>query len=342
MWWLAGCDGPGPASAGAGATDSTRPGDTAETGAPAELDADGDGAPSVATAADPATADCDDADPTVTPATERYVAAGPFTRGSEEGADTVPVTTIELSAYCIDVYEVTVAAYFAFLQERGGETPWLDDDGATLLDVVDPEEDEVPERIFVDEDGVLTYLSGYEEHPVNEVTYRGAELFCAAAGAALPTEAQWEKAARGDDARTWPWGEAEPDCELMNYAETVGWDEGGVPNAFEGCVEDTMPVGSYPGGEAPSGARDLAGNISEWVADWYRADAYSDGVATDPPGPESGEFYDEHTGETYEARVQRGGSFRWVADAARTYARFADAPEAHSNGVGFRCARAPG
>jgi formylglycine-generating enzyme required for sulfatase activity len=150
-----------------------------------------------------------------------------------------------------------------------------------------------------------------QNNPVVGVTYEQASDYCSYMQAALPTEAQWEKAARGTDARLYPWGSGEPSCGLLNFGS---------------CVKTTSDVTTYPEGRSPYGALDMAGNVYEWVADWYDPLYYESSPTGDPPGPASGK-----------ARVIRSSGFRSSATESQIYARSYSSPRDHRADLGFRC-----
>ena len=222
------------------------------------------------------------------------VPAGPFTMGcsgqgkgcSLDPYDEGPEHEVTLSAFEIDKTEVTQRAYQACVK-AGKCTP--------------------PEANFDP--------AGKANYPVTNVTWGQAAAYCAWAGKRLPTEAEWEKAARGTDVRKYPWGSQEPTCELANFA---------------GCTPPgSHPVGSHPQGASPYGALDMAGNVSEWVNDWY-GNTYDTRTKTDPQGP------DEVLGET---KGRRGGSFGGEAEYVRAPNRGNVFYKNSKPDVGFRCAK---
>jgi formylglycine-generating enzyme required for sulfatase activity len=226
----------------------------------------------------------------------RLVPAGEFTMGSANGnSDERPVHPVYLDAFYMDMYEVTNAAYRACFS-AGVCTPPHDTSSATRSSYYGN--------------------SQYDNYPVINVDWNQANTYCEWRGGSLPTEAQWEKAARGTDGRTYPWGEG-ISCSQANY-----WGQNG------GCVGDTTEVGSYESGKSPYGIYDLAGNVWEWVADWYDENYYAYSPSSNPLGPSSGEF-----------RVLRGGSWYYGDFDVRSAVRYNDTPANFIYVVGFRCAR---
>lgn len=289
-------------------------------------DADCDGYADWSHATDPALADCDDSDPSVTPATERLIPAGPFQRGSEAFTDARPVRNVTLGALCMDVTEVTTTAFAAFLNAEPGADN-TDDQGLELFDVHDSD-DAFPSSITQGRSG-WSAIRRKRDHPATEVYREGAMAYCAWAGKRLPTEAEWEKGARGTDGRSYPWGEDAPTCDLANF--------GGSGPPDRACVDDTRPVGSYPAGASPYGLLDMAGNVSEWVSDWYAADYYKRAAETAPAGPASGSAWFPEGQRP--ARLTRGGAALGLVDQLHVSARFPEPERATSNGIGFRCVR---
>ncbi len=155
-------------------------------------------------------------------------------------------------------------------------------------------------------------------HPINCVDWDQAKSFCAWVAKRLPSESEWEKAARGADGRVYPWGDQKPSC---SYAIM---DDGG-----DGCGQDhTWPVGSMTQGASPYGALDMAGNVWEWVNDWYDEDYYAASPKRNPEGPPRGS-----------RRVFRGGGWPNGFAALRTSGRNKFKPEERFSNLGFRCAR---
>jgi len=151
----------------------------------------------------------------------------------------------------------------------------------------------------------------FDNFPVINITWDQAATYCSWAGKRLPTEAEWEIAARGDDQRIYPWGNDLPTCALANY----NW-----------CQEDVTEVGSYPTGVSPSGAFDMAGNVQEWCQDWYSP--YSGEPETNPVGPETGSD-----------KVVRGGTFKDNEIILNVFLRSSIEPTRDKVYTGFRCAK---
>ncbi len=234
---------------------------------------------------------------------EVAVAAGTFRRGCTLPScpGTEPASDIAMSGFIIDETEVTVAAYRTCVDDGTCTAPASGSD--------------------------CNYQDATrDQHPVNCVTWQQAKDYCAFVGKDLPTEAQWEMAARGTaDERIFPWGDDDADCARVNIIVFLESEM-----RAETCVGSTTPVGTYPTGASPNGTLDMAGNVSEWVEDWYEPDYYNTGPTMDPPSPPS---------SPVGSRVHRGGSFGSSFGKGYVFTRDFVAPETARAEIGFRCAR---
>jgi serine/threonine-protein kinase len=226
-----------------------------------------------------------------------FVPAGLFIMGSADedlkaGEDERPQHLVFLDKFWIDKTEVTNEMYARCVQA-----------GACRL----------PAKTSSRTRGAYYGNPTFRDYPVVYLSWDEARTYCSWAGRRLPTEAEWEKAARGTDARPYPWGVESPDIHLLNYNNQVG---------------DTTAVGTFPAGASPYGGLDMAGNVAEWVADWYSADYYLTSPVSNPLGPIVGTY-----------RVLRGGSWFNLAGAVRAAYRIWNYPEQRFDGAGFRCAQ---
>jgi iron(II)-dependent oxidoreductase len=233
------------------------------------------------------------------------IPAGPFTMGRDDGPeDERPAHTVMLRVFEIDRLPVTNAQFARFLDRHGP----LDASGRRHFDW-----DDRDARIHQG-GGIWRADPGFEDHPVVEASWLGALAYCRSLGKRLPTEAEWEKAARGSDARRYPWGDAAPTEAHAQFAR--GWNE-------------TVPVSLHAAHPSPYGVIGLAGNAWHWVSSAYRAYPYrdDDGREDLTPGP---------------VRATRGGSHDSPAEALRSTERgrtLSRAPAAGHHNIGFRCAR---
>jgi formylglycine-generating enzyme required for sulfatase activity len=246
-----------------------------------------------------------------------YIPEGEFTMGSEDGNfDEKPAHIVFLDAYWMDQNEVTNAMFALFLSELGNQS----EGGFTWLDVNHYDNFKHIGSEWIPE-------MGFEEHPVIEVTWHGARAYCDWAGRRLPTEAEWEKAARGEEGFIYSWGN-DFECKKGNADDEANFDNYVVPDGVgcDGFIQ-TAPVGSFPGGASPYGLLDMTGNIWEWVFDWYGSRYFQSSPTSNPHGPSSGD-----------SRVIRGGSWsNKVSDLRTTYRGWVN-PSLSINDIGFRCA----
>lgn len=220
------------------------------------------------------------------------VQRGNFTMGSNNGdSDEKPIHTVFLDAYYIDKFEVTNALYEACVDTDACRPPAKADSFTRSSYYGNPQ---------------------YNDYPVVYVDWNMAKAYCEWREARLPTEAEWEKAARGTEARIYPWGSG-LDCQKAKYNR---------------CDDGTSNVGAYESGISPYGVHDMSGNVWEWVADWYSATYYGTSVVNrNPSGPESGQ-----------SKVLRGGSWTKSDFDLRASNRLKFAPGSANFDIGFRCA----
>ena len=249
-----------------------------------------------------------------------YVPAGQFEMGSSDYEWAQPIHTVALDAYWIDQTEVTNAMFTAFLNDQGNQSEeginWLEP-GAGHRGIVYGH--------IEDDNGVYRTEAGYEDCPVIEVSWYGAAAYCSWADGRLPTEAEWEYAARSPQSWEYPWGNGF-NGRLANFCDincTYDWKN----TSFDDGYELWAPVGSIPAGASWCGALDMAGNVWEWVNDWW-SEAYIDhGTSINSQGPESGTL-----------RVVRGGSWYDEGDERPLFFRKALTSSSYRmHWVGFRC-----
>lgn len=226
-----------------------------------------------------------------------YIPAGSFSMGSNIRDDESPIHAVYLDAYYIDKFEVTNASYEKCVEAGECKPPVPSNSNSRFAYYSNPE---------------------FDEYPVVYVSWEMAKTYCEWRGDRLPTEAEWEKAARGEDGRTFPWGDGY-NCDRANIIFNDTY-----------CNGDTSKVGIYLQGVSPYGTYDMAGNAWEWVSDWYDGEYYMKSPSFNPLGPETGS-----------AKVFRGGSWSDRADAIMTTRRNYSDPTSIFNNVGFRCALSP-
>lgn len=233
------------------------------------------------------------------------IPAGPFTMGNNTGPqDERPAHQVAIAVFSIDRLPVTNARFAEFLDAVGA----VNKRGERLFDIDDPDARIHPKH------GKWIVSRDFENHPVVEVPWVGARDYCAWRGKRLPTEAEWEKAARGTDGRKYPWGNNPPDRTRAQ---------------FSAAYNETAPVGRGPAGASPYGVQDMAGNVWEWVASAYRSYPYhpDDGREDAAAGP---------------VRGTRGGGHDSSAEEITTTQRgrnLSRNPASGHHNIGFRCVR---
>ena len=232
---------------------------------------------------------------------------GEFIMGNNDGPKNErPEHTIWLDAYQIDFFEVTMAEYQKFLDDNYSiEPPPLWDDGAALSEASD--------------------------RPAVGVKWSDAVKYCDSVGKRLPTEAEWEKAARGTDGRRYPWGHMQPFVDIARYNQGVtGWVSYTLTLApvTSGVSGMSIRHGLKTGGKSPYGLYHMSGNAAEWVADWYDRYYYEDSPEKNPKGPEKGD-----------RKVLRGGSWEDEPRSIRVTSRATAEPDFSDLTIGFRCAK---
>ena len=230
------------------------------------------------------------------------IPAGPFLMGSNDGwPNERPEHTVMLNAYSIDQFEVTAGRYQKFIESsKRNLPPTWDDEVAQAL----------------------------SDHPAVGMTWTDAAAYCKWTDRRLPTEAEWEKAARGTDGRRYPWGHMQPFVDIANYNRGFWVSEAitlvPVNSGLEGM---SVRHGLKEGGKSSYGLFHMAGNAAEWVADWYDREYYQKSFNKNPTGLAIGE-----------KRVIRGGSWADLPTALRVTARFSAEPDFEDRTIGFRCA----
>ncbi len=230
------------------------------------------------------------------------IPAGSFPMGvpkgdRDGGRDEYPRHDVWVDAFYIDKFEVTNGRYLEFVKATGHRIP---------------ENPSKPERTLWKGTQISEAVA---ERPVINVDWHDAAAYCSWAEKRLPTEAEWEKAAKGTEDRRFPWGNVEPTNKHLNFNQRWRGEK------------TLMPVGSYEAGKSPYGVHDTAGNVYEWVADWYDPAYYEKSPAKNPKGPDTGTY-----------RVLRGSGWAVETPLVRIFTRIKSDPMNRNDSTGFRCA----
>lgn len=249
-------------------------------------------------------------------ATQRLCAEVGGTCNPALGLDSMPTHEVNISDFWMESTEVTYTQYVNFLNMLGadGHLTGCDDRLCVITKV-----ESTSGLIAFDGSTYATANPAVDDYPITEVTWYGARAYCESIGRRLPTEAEWEYAARGTSGTVFPWGD-EWTYEAANVRGTV--------TVGQTIIAEVQPVGGFPVYASRDGVRDLAGNVAEWTADWYADDTYATLASRvlDPTGPENGT-----------ERVVRGGSWDEYAFFARSVQRSHYPPATTSSSIGFRC-----
>jgi len=240
-----------------------------------------------------------------------FIPEGTFTMGhnvenEEEWGDTdeEPVHEVFLRSYYIDRYEVSASDFSNFLNKYPAKASRYFKTG--------------PDVTIKKVANIFRPRSGLENYPVNRVSWYGADAYCRWMNKRLPTEAEWEKAARGKDRRMFPWGDEYPTNDRVTFRRKF--------SKFR--FKAMEAVDSMPKGRSPYGVHHMAGNVWEWVADWYQGSYYDETPFENPKGPDSGT-----------SKVLRGGNWYYKTYYMRTTYRFNEKPDIFKIWQGFRCAK---
>lgn len=228
---------------------------------------------------------------------------GFFIMGANDGSGNErPEHKVWVDSYSIDQFEVTISLYAKFLSGgKHGPPPTWDEES----------------------------VSSAGNRPAVGLSWSDGDVYCKWAGKRLPTEAEWEKAARGTDGRRYPWGHMQPFVDIANYNRGTWVSEAITLTAVDSGIEGmSVRHGTKQGGRSPYGVYNMAGNAAEWVADWYDREYYAKSPERNPKGPASGE-----------KRVIRGGSWADLPTGIRVTARVAAEPDFQDRTIGVRCAR---